>query len=175
MRPSIFRHCSKYCRSVSCHLRFALRPGIPTNRLTYLLARAGLLLLQYAHDTSSISVIAGVFHPCAFRRNLWARSLVLYGTLVATRNSNNVRSSDSVKTIRIGAGIRKTASVQKTHLFYLTFYCSRLLMECSLCAHSNFYFKHLCHHIPYMLRRSFICTMIPNCSKIRSHASPICA
>ncbi len=80
---------------------------IPTNRLTHLLASAELLLLQYAHDTSSISAIAGVFHLCAFRRNLWARSLVLCGTLVATRNSNNVQSSDSVKTIRMGAGIRR--------------------------------------------------------------------
>jgi type I restriction enzyme S subunit len=38
-----------------------------------------------------------------------------------------VRSSSSVKTIRIGAGIRKIIPLQKTNLFYLTFYCSRLL------------------------------------------------
>ena len=101
--------------------------ALPTNRLTHLLASAELWLLRYAHDTSSISAIAGVFHPCAFRRNIWARSLVLCGTLLATRNSSNVRSSDSVKTIRMGAGIRKIVSVQKTYPFYLTFYCSRLL------------------------------------------------
>ena len=124
VRPSFSRHCSRYCKSV-----YALLPALalPTNRLTHLLASAELSLLRYAHDTSSIAAIAGVFHPCAFRRNIWARSLVLCGTLLATRNSNNVRSSDSVKTIRMGAGIRKIVSLQKTHIFYLTFYCSRLL------------------------------------------------
>lgn len=108
---------------------YALLPALwlPTIPLIPLLANVELLLLRYAHDTSSISAIAGVFHPWAFSRNLRARSLALCGTSAATRNSNNVRSS-SVKTIRMGAGISEIVSVQKTHLFYLTFYCSRLLI-----------------------------------------------
>ena len=109
---------------------YALLPalGIPTNRLTPLLASVELLLLLYAHDTQKFPQLQA-YSTLGRSGATYARDTsVRCGTQVATRNSNNVRSSSSVKTIRMGAGIRIIAPVQKTNLFHLTFYCSRLLI-----------------------------------------------
>ena len=127
VRPSFSRHCSRYCKSVSDHLRFAPRPVSDHRPPNPQFCQRLIVALTVCSWHSKISAIAGVFHPWAFRRKIWARSLVLCGTQVATRNSNNVRSSSFVKTIRMGAGVKKTASVQKIYLLHLTFYCSRLL------------------------------------------------
>lgn len=108
---------------------------LTTTRLTHLLASVELSLLPYAHDIQKFQQLQA--HSTLGRSGAtYGHDLVSAAKLVATRNSNNVRSSDSVKTIRMGAGIREIAPVQNTNLFYLTFYCSRLLSNAFLIARS---------------------------------------